>query len=196
MLLQFIQSLKSRHTRIAYQRDLTLFMNWVAEQGIDLSAITPRLLDQYRSHLLAHYEPATVNRHLSALRSYIRWLVLNEVLAPSVFQAAQLLPGVAPARKLPRLLTEQEMEDLLCQPDPLTFDGLRDLVFIRLLLSSGIRLDEAVKLNIEDINLATRSAIYAASATRNARFSSIQLPSRRSGRIWRCEEERSEVLPC
>lgn len=155
----YLRTLQSENTRKAYSRDLGHFSAWLDRRGKEVSSLRPRDLAAYRADLQAEFEPATVNRRLASARSYLRWLVLEEVVAPEVLLAATSVGNVKEEVKLPRLLSEQELDDLTCTPDVATLDGSRDLVFILLLATSGVRLNEAVQLDRTDVLLSERKAI-------------------------------------
>lgn len=156
---KYTETIGCSNTRAAYSRDLAQFAEWLEGEGLTVSGLRPKHLTAYRSYLEARISRSSVNRNLSAVRGFIRFLVEQEEIEPSVFYAAQSVRGVRPEQRLPRPLSDKEVEDLLCQPNPGTLYGARDLVFILLLVRSGLRVSEAVGLDLRDV-LLDRQKVY------------------------------------
>ncbi len=94
----------------------------------------------------------TLNYHLIALRSFLKYCSKNDVeaLAPEKIELARV------ERKQVTFLSTEEVEQLLQKPDVHTEAGLRDRAILELLFSSGLRVSELVNLNREHINLKRR----------------------------------------
>jgi integrase/recombinase XerD len=136
----------------AYERDLAHHLRFLTAQGVDeVGAVEESHLIMFLGRLRrSGSAPATVMRKLSALRSFYRHLAREEVISadPTAnLPAAQLL------RRLPSVLSIEEVEQLLAQPDSSTLRGLRDGALIELLYATGLRVSELVGLERGDINL-------------------------------------------
>lgn len=145
----YLDTISNPNTRRAYENDLARFESWRAAQQVELADLRVRHLLAYRDHLTHGLAPASVNRAFSAVRDYLRWAAQMELVPAEVYAAATAVKGVKQEKKLPDLVTDDEFEALLCQPDARTEAGARDIAFFRLLRSSGVRVSEAATLLIE-----------------------------------------------
>jgi integrase/recombinase XerC len=145
----------SRHTALAYERDLTALGAWCDGQGIDAWA----RLDHghvrafsMRSHA-AGLGPRSIQRRLSAVRSFFNFLQREGVSAhnPAVDVRAPKLP-----KRLPRALDADQMTQLLERPVEGALPA-RDQAIMELLYSSGLRLAELVSLDLEALDLTDRT---------------------------------------
>ena len=141
----------SPRTADAYRRDLTAWMNFLAlrEGGklpkpgqLRAAHVTLYLADLSRAGRSAR----TLARHLSAIRSYARWLRRHGEVA--AFTAG--LKGPKLPRPVPAFLTEAEMERVFRLDFGEGVLGLRDRAVLEVLYATGIRLAELVGLNRDD----------------------------------------------
>src|SRR5829696_5626799 len=158
MFQQYLDTITSANTRGTYARGLAYFAKWASEADVDVTALRVRHISAFRDHLTSALSGSSANAYLSALRAFLRWSAERELVEPSIYQAATVVSGVKTAERLPTVLKAAEVETLLCQPDPLTMTGARDLAFISLLVSSGIRVSEAVNLDLDALDLQDRQA--------------------------------------
>jgi len=144
-----------------YKHYLQRFTNWLIQEkkALDLEAIDAETVRRYRL-FLARFENnksmplmrITQSYHLIALRSFLKWLVKNDikVLAPEKIE----LPK-ADSQSL-KFLTTEQVERLLGQPSISELRGLRDKAILEVLFSTGLRVSELVKLNRDSVNLGKR----------------------------------------
>ena len=128
----------------SYRRDLTGFGAWLAKRNV-------ALLDAQRVHcdawladqFAAKAKASSVARRLSALRRFYRWHLLQGTLAedPTLRVRAPRKP-----RRLPKHLTEAQVEALLAAPDVKTPLGLRDRAMLETLYATGLRVSELTGL--------------------------------------------------
>jgi integrase/recombinase XerD len=139
----------------AYGRDLRRYLDHLAERGVsEWAAVT-------RAEVLAHLaelvrrglSSRSQARALSAIRQ-LHALLVAEKLAP--VNAADEIDAPRPGRRLPSLLSRDEVERLLARPDPRTAAGRRDRAMLELLYATGLRVSELVSLELNDLNLETR----------------------------------------
>jgi integrase/recombinase XerC len=150
----------SPHTRLGYQRDLAALATWCDQQSLhDWSQLDHGHVRAFaaRSHA-GGLSPASVQRRLSAVRSFYRFLQREGLAAhnPAMDVRAPKRP-----RRLPRTLDADQMARVL-EPPPGQKAGhdallLRDLAIMELLYSSGLRLAELVALNLGALDLADRT---------------------------------------
>ncbi|NOX76767.1 MAG: tyrosine recombinase XerC [Gammaproteobacteria bacterium] len=141
----------SPHTLSSYRRDLRSVADFCETEGV----LGWQLLDSkhVRAYLAGRHRIGiggrSLARALSALRSFLRFLIREEQLKTNVAQG--ILAPKAP-RKLPEPLDVDEMAHLLALPakQPL---AVRDWAMLELMYSSGLRLAELVSLNMGDIDL-------------------------------------------
>ncbi|MCL6595613.1 MAG: site-specific tyrosine recombinase XerD [Firmicutes bacterium] len=93
---------------------------------------------------------ATIARRLAALRAFYQFLVRERRVARD---PTEDLSSPRLRRRLPRVLTVEEVERILAQPDASTAPGLRDRAMLELLYATGIRVSELTALNTEDVDL-------------------------------------------
>ncbi len=143
----------SPHTVTAYRQDLNQFNDFLASDELDVLTISHR---DVRSWMLALMEQGaeakTVNRKLSVLRSFYKFLQREELTQnnPMSHIKAPKIP-----KRLPVVMDEQKMNTLL--DGDLSFEdnfgGMRDRLILELLYGTGIRLSELVNLKDQDVNL-------------------------------------------
>jgi integrase/recombinase XerC len=145
----------SAHTDVNYRRDLELFAQYCTKNGID---DWTRVDSQHvRSFAAGEFRrgqsPRTIQRRLSALRSFFNFLLresalkanpASEVQAP---KARKRLPETVDADQMARLLTFRTDDEL----------SVRDKAIMELFYSSGLRLSELVGLDLVDVDLRDRT---------------------------------------
>lgn len=94
----------------------------------------------------------TLNYHLIALRSFLKWCSKRDITA----LPADKIELAKTARKQVTFLSNEELNNLFAQPNTTTLQGLRDRSILELLFSSGLRVSELTGLNKEHINLKKR----------------------------------------
>ncbi|MCR4399351.1 MAG: site-specific tyrosine recombinase XerD [Syntrophomonadaceae bacterium] len=143
----------SPNTLQAYRRDLVHFMRFLAARGVDRwSAVTRSRVSEYLNLLVdGGAAQATLARSLSALRAFFRFMV-QEGYCPA--NPTDNMDSPRTGRKLPRVLSVQDMERLLEQPSPLTPRGLRDRAMLELMYATGLRVSELLALQLDDVNLS------------------------------------------
>lgn len=142
----------SSHTIEAYAADLNDFLTFLEAQGLSSpEEITPAHVLLYLSDLRRRgLVEETLARRLSALRGFFAFLVLEHGLSENPLA---LIEGPRPRRKLPVVLSPEEIKRLLQAPDPSTPIGLRDRAMLELTYSSGLRVSELLGLCLFDLNL-------------------------------------------
>ena len=143
----------SAHTLDAYRRDLTALTDWAAGQGT--ANLAELDTEQLRAFVAAEHRrglsPKSLQRRLSACRSYFNWLLRHGRIAAS--PAAALRAPKSP-RKLPQVLDADEASRLVEVPTDVPL-GLRDRALLELFYSSGLRLSELCGLHWNDLDLAS-----------------------------------------
>lgn len=142
----------SPRTLDAYRGDLTRLAAWLeGERHGELPAAgSAQLAEHLRWMTRRGLSPRSVARALSAMRGYFAWLV--EMGERADDPTAHL---EAPRRwkRLPTVLSEDEVVRLLGVPDPATPAGLRDKAMLELLYATGLRVSELVGLQLDQLRL-------------------------------------------
>jgi integrase/recombinase XerC len=144
----------SKYTVRNYTSDLLEFFDFVTGQGVEsLKDVNKQTLRAYIAHLMEQGKAkSSIARKLSAIRSFYRYLMREEVIS-----ASPVATTVSPKldKRLPSFLTVDEAKRLVESPDISQPQGQRDRALLELLYASGLRVSELVGMNVEQINLAT-----------------------------------------
>ena len=142
----------SANTLAAYRRDLTLYAQWLsAKKSKALDATTESDL---REHAVAQHpgtKATSANRRLTVFKRYFRWALREHLLQAD--PTLKLLSAKQPVR-VPKTLSEAQVEALLQAPDAATALGLRDRTMLELLYASGLRVSELVTLKSVHLSLS------------------------------------------
>lgn len=144
----------SSHTEISYFKDLTQFQMFVEKEigQFDPLTISSDHIRMWIVHLMERgNKSSTVNRKLSTIKSFYKFLQKKEMLDvnPAIY-----LQGPKKEQQLPNFVKHSDMLKVLSS-DSFTddFEGVRNLFLIELLYLTGLRTDELVKLKDVDIDL-------------------------------------------
>ena len=140
----------SRNTLSAYRLDLTLYCQWLAEREKHLNATTEAELQAYFAHRHAETKATSANRRLSVFKRYFHWALREHAItADPTIQ----LQSARQALRVPKTLTEAQVEALLNAPDTSQALGLRDRTMLELMYASGLRVSELVDLRMFNVSL-------------------------------------------
>ena len=145
----------SRNTVDAYAQDLDCFLVWASNCGVDVLAANHRDFRRFLSSLAgAGYAKTTVNRRLSAVRSFYSWLVRQGEIEsnPAAVVSSPKLP-----KSLPHVLSEEDVSKLLEVVDTSTPAGLRDSAMLELFYASGARIGELASLDVDGVDFSGKS---------------------------------------
>lgn len=144
----------SSHTVKAYQNDLHQFSKFLQlhfkGSRYHLRSIDNVTIRFFLGDLLDRgLTKKSIARKLAAVRSFFTYLVRQDVAR---YNPAEIIVTPKLEKRLPVFLDEASMVRILEAPDRSTRDGLRDAAVIELLYSTGIRLGELIRLNVEDLD--------------------------------------------
>lgn len=153
----------SEHTVRAYRTDLLDFARWAAREGADALRVEYRQLRLYLGELdAAQYSRRTVNRRLSALRSFFGWLNASGRIDSD---PASVLMGPKQPKSLPRVIRPGDMARLLCVHAKRSLSGeardqspsdMRDQAILEFLYACGARVSEASGLLLSNVDFEQR----------------------------------------
>ena len=135
----------------AYRRDLTLLARWLAsEQGRQIDQAREVDLLAYMAERHQGSRATSANRRLSVFKRFWRWALRDKLVDAD--PTLKLAPARTPLR-VPKTLSEAQVEALLAAPDDATPLGLRDRTMIELMYASGLRVSELVNLKTVYVSL-------------------------------------------
>jgi integrase/recombinase XerD len=140
----------SKNTLAAYRRDLALYAAWLGEQGRTLAASSETDLNAYFAARHTQSKATTANRRLTVFKRYFRWALRERLI--SADPTLRLQSARQPLR-VPKTLTEAQVEALLAAPDTGTPLGLRDRTMLELIYASGLRVSELVTLKTFNVGM-------------------------------------------
>ena len=141
----------SAHTLAAYRRDLSLFAQWL-QAGPERGLAETRESDllAYMAERHAATRATTANRRLSVFKRFCRWALREKLIDAD--PTLRLQAARAPLR-VPKILSEAQVEALLAAPDIEVPLGLRDRTMIELMYARGLRVSELVELKTVYLSL-------------------------------------------
>lgn len=143
---------KSLNTVESYKRDVTQYISYLDGTGVtDISSTTKTTVLSYLLYLQKEGRASsTVSRTLASLRSYYLFMMQNGVVKSNPTSNLEA-PHVE--KKIPKILSGEEVEFLLEQPKNCDNKGIRDKAMLELLYATGIRVSELINLDVSDVNV-------------------------------------------
>lgn len=148
----------SKNTQLAYMRDLRLLM-----KSLQLKA-DEELLQVSRQQLIAYLvrlkqegrAASTVARKLASIKAFYRFLTTERYIRRN---PAEVLEAASRGLHLPKVLSVQEVERLLDEPNLGTLDGYRDKTMLELLYATGMRVSELVNVPVKNVDMKMQYVI-------------------------------------
>ena len=142
----------SYNTEVSYQRDLRKLTAFLCEKEItDFEKVREGDLEDYFRYMeKENFASSTISRSVASMRALFHFLYKEGKISRD--PSEDLRPPKV-EKKIPEILTIQEVENLLSRPDQNTPKGLRDSAMLGLLYATGMRVSELIHLNIQDVNL-------------------------------------------
>jgi len=140
------------NTLLSYETDLARYVHYLADQGIrDSQEIAPLILQQYIAQL---YElglaSSSMARNFSAIRGFHQFLVINNL---SAFDPSELLETPRLKRRLPEVLSLEEVVSILKQPAVEDILGIRDRAMLEVIYGCGLRISELLGMTVSNLFL-------------------------------------------
>jgi site-specific recombinase XerD len=155
----------SDETVYNYQRDLRIFESFLAEMCCAFESVNKRIIDQYKAYLVSvdrqtpdqqkadhRLQSRSINRILSSLRSFLKYLIEMDYEVPLPPEAVRLIKT---ERKHARVAELMELVRLIESPSQLEKDPLiakRNRAMLEILFSTGMRISELLSLNRQQID--------------------------------------------
>lgn len=148
----------AKNTQLAYMRDLRLLM-----KSLQLKA-DEEMLQVSRQQLIAYLvrlkqegrAASTVARKLASIKAFYRFLTAERYIRRN---PAEVLEAASRGLHLPKVLSVQEIERLLDEPNLGTMDGYRDKTMLELLYATGMRVSELVNVPVKNVDMKMQYVI-------------------------------------
>lgn len=153
LFLKFIETEKklSNNTLQSYRRDLVQFEEYINENKVRYTHVHEEHVKNYISELTEMgKKPSTISRSVASIRSFYQFLVRKGKVKEDPTAKIQS-PKIE--KRVPSVLTSQEVELLLEQPKDADLKGIRDKAMLEFAYATGMRVTEIISLNIEDVHL-------------------------------------------
>ncbi|HHV59544.1 MAG TPA: site-specific tyrosine recombinase XerD [Clostridiaceae bacterium] len=142
----------SNNTLQSYKRDIEQYIAYLKDINIHtITKTTKTTIIAYLLHLQKKGRAtSTISRNLASIRSFYQYITKSDIIDndPTID-----LESPKVEKKLPQILSTQEVELLLEQPKCVDLKGYRDKAMLELLYATGIRVSELISLNVSDLNL-------------------------------------------
>ncbi len=143
----------SANTLQSYKRDLKQFEKYLQENGENYAELTDEGIKTYIKHMQEiGKKPSTISRGLASIRSFYQYEAKNKAVKSDPTDGIQS-PKIE--KRVPSILTSNEVALLLDQPKNVNLKGTRDKAMLEFAYATGMRVTEIISLNVEDINLET-----------------------------------------
>ncbi len=142
----------SSKTLVSYKNDLKQFEEFFLRKDAELSwqTVDADIVRQWVMQMMSEkYTAASVNRKLSALRSFFRYLFLRKQIKNSPMVNVR---GPKKKKPLPVFVRERDMDKLIDDAEPAGFEPARDRMILEVFYETGIRLSELIGLNDADVD--------------------------------------------
>jgi integrase/recombinase XerD len=141
----------ARNTLTAYRRDLTLYARWLQGRGRRLLQSDETDLNAYFAARHSTTRATTANRRLTVFKRYFRWALRERQIE---VDPTLRLQAAKQALRVPKTLSEAQVEALLAAPGEATPLAVRDRTMLELMYASGLRVSELVTLKTFNVSLS------------------------------------------
>ena len=153
LFLEFLQKDKklSNNTLQSYKRDITQYESYINEENLQYKKVNKEDIKKYLDNLKnIGKKTSTISRNLASIRSFYQYLLRVKKIKEDPTEGIQS-PKVE--KRVPSVLTSQEVELLLEQPKSVDLKGIRDKAMLEFAYATGMRVTEIITLDIDDVNL-------------------------------------------
>ncbi len=142
----------SSNTVSSYMRDIRQFSGWLqSEMLLNVTDASQQNISDYLAHLEREGRSnSTISRNLASLKNFYSYLVASGFLEKTPVVEIHVEHE---EKKIPEVLTNQEVELLLSQPICSDAKGYRDKAMLEVMYATGIRVTELINLDVGDVNL-------------------------------------------
>lgn len=143
----------SNNTILSYQRDLIKFAHYLQDMGVfDVHKINYTVLNAYMLMMESeNFAASTISRNIATLKAFFNYLHKQNIIAED---PTPMLKAPKIEKKIPEILTVEEVTLLLNQPSGSSNKEIRDKAMLELLYATGIRVSELISLKLSDVNVS------------------------------------------
>lgn len=142
----------SKNTEMSYKRDLEKVQHYLSARGkTTMASVTAQDLDDYVKYLEDNqFAAATVSRNIASLKAFYHYMTETGMLTEDI---AERLKAPKIEKKIPEIMSPDEVVRLLEQPSGNSSKEIRDKAMLELLYATGIRVTELITLKVSDVNM-------------------------------------------
>jgi integrase/recombinase XerD len=143
----------SKNTLAAYRRDLSLYAAWLAEEAQGQRSLDQTLEPDLNGYFSARHsvtKATSANRRLTVFKRYFRWALRERFITAD---PTMKLQSARQALRVPKVMSQAQVEALLAAPDDDNPLGQRDRAMLELMYASGLRVSELVGLKTFHLSL-------------------------------------------
>ena len=142
----------SDNTLQSYKRDLKQFKRYLESYGLRFDRVKKEDIEDYIKEMAEdeNKKPASISRSIASLRSFYQFVVKRKKIKVDPTKDVKA-PKVE--KRVPSVLTSEEVELLLEQPKDVDLKGIRDKAMLEFAYATGMRVTEIISLNLDDVNL-------------------------------------------
>lgn len=154
LFLAYLRDVKhsSKNTIQSYERDLKYFFKFLNENNVNqVNAISSEWITKYMEMMKGlNKSTSTISRTLASIRAFFFYLIKEE---KAYENPASTIAMPKISKKVPKILSENEIMLLLNEPNTTDIKGVRDKAMLELLYATGIRVSELITLKTTDVNV-------------------------------------------
>ena len=193
----------SPHTIASYRDTFRLLLRFAQQRlertpsNLHLDEIDAPLIGAFLDDLQKRRDngPRTRNTRLAAVRSFFRYVALEEPAYSALCQRILAMPNQRGDRKPIAFLTSPEIDALLAAPDRSTWSGRRDGTLLLLMIQTGLRVSETIGLRCDDIVLGTGAHVRCRGKGRKERCTPLRRDATDALRRWLRERGATPTEP-
>lgn len=152
-----VQKNYSELTRINYEKDLIEYSEFLKNSNYNYDNMDYKKCMNYLIYLdNKKYKKTSVSRKLSSLRSFYKFLVLNNYASNNPFM---LISSPKKEKRIPKFINYNGIDEIFNIPDIKTMSGQREKVILEVLYGSGVRVSELVNIKLKDIDFSNKTIL-------------------------------------
>ena len=151
--LDFLQNEKrvSNNTLQSYSRDIHQFESYLSQNRINYNKVDNTKIQEYLKHLQdLNKKTSTISRNLASIRSFYQYLIRIKKMK---YDPTDNIQSPKVEKRVPSVLTADEVEKLLSQPKDVDLKGTRDKAMLEVAYATGMRVTEIISLDIDDVHI-------------------------------------------
>lgn len=140
-----------------YKKDLNEYNSFILNNKINYKNMDYNEAKEYVIYLNKKNDAkSTISRKLSSLRTFYKYLVLNNKVKSNPFL---LVSSPKKEKRIPKFINYNNMEEILNVPNIKTKEGQRERVILEVLYASGVRVSELVNIKLKDIDFSNKNIL-------------------------------------